>query len=58
MQTNVCNFHIDILERMFYTIDCQEELNKQKTHPQTVLEHHRTGLIHNKAQNAHLYFTY
>ena len=46
---------IDKLEHMFYTYDCQELLKAKKTFPQTVLQHHRTGLL---TECAYLYFTY
>lgn len=45
---------IDKLEHMFYTYDCQELLDIKKTFPQTVLQHHRTGLL-TYTQNALIY---
>lgn len=35
---------IDINEHLFYTIYCQQELNK-KTRPQMLFQQHRTGFL-------------
>ena len=37
-------FSIDKAKHKFYNSKCKENSRKQKTHPQTVLAHHRVGL--------------